>query len=130
MIDGVARRDVWSALSDLYLDSDPALSYEHCAYTLATSAYALPELRRILFDEVHPALYLNLLSITGVWTGFDDDWLAQRIVHQQSVPRWRRARGWLMHHWARALWRELKPRIVDYRSGRRYFLPLSLKESA
>lgn len=130
MNESVSRRAVWSALSDLYLDSDPALAYEHCAYTLAASPYSLAELHQILFAEVHPALYSNLLSSTGIWTGFDDDWLAQRIMHQQSIPRWRRARGWLQLSSARALWHEIEPRIVDYRSGRRYFLPLPLIESA
>lgn len=128
--DLVARRKAWSALSDLYLDTDPALSYEHAACTLAQSAYAMPELRDILFTEVHPALYLNLLGIAGIWSGFDDDWLAQRIVDQQAAPRWGRARGWLLLHYARALWRELEPRIVDYRCGRRTFLPLPAAESA
>ncbi len=128
--DLAARRSAWSALSDLYLDTDPALSYEHCACTLAKSAYALPELRNILFAEVHPALYFNLLDVAGVWDGFDDDWLAQRILDQQAVPRWRRARGWLLLHYTRALWRELEPRIVDYRCGRRTFLAFPTTESA
>lgn len=130
MKDFPARRGVWVALSDLYLDNEPSSFYENCACSLAASPYALSELREILLAEVHPALYVNLLGVAGIWSGFDEDWLVQRILRQQTLPRWRRARGWLMHHCARSLWRELEPRIVDYRCGRRYFLPLPIAESA
>jgi len=108
----VARADVWRALSDLYLDQPcrPALLRE-TVRVLARSTCSEDELRRILFDEVHPVVYRNLCATAGVWDGFDADWLATRILANRRRPRWLRARGVCLRGYARRLWNAIAPRV-------------------
>jgi hypothetical protein len=109
--DLAARRPVWQALSDLYLDTvaSPA-EIGGNARILAESPYTEVELRRILQEEINPACLRNLFSVAGVWTGFDSDRLQSRILA-------RSARGL---HWP--------PRLLPLpRSVRRQFAALLLR---
>jgi hypothetical protein len=74
------RRPVWDALSTLFLDTDVSLDLEHRAAVLTASPYSIAELERILSDEVFPICSWNLLSVAGVWTGFDQGWLEDQIL--------------------------------------------------
>lgn len=103
------RRPVWLALSELYLDTHPA--WHRVAAQCARSPFDLTELRRILFDEVHPVVGSNLRSVAGVWDGFDEDRLVAAIMARQRGPCFRLA--WWEDR--RYPWRELKPRIAALR---------------
>jgi hypothetical protein len=111
------RIPVWTALSELYLDTDVALSYEYIVRTLAASPYSLDALHEMLMYDVHPALYPNLMSVAGEWAGFDQDWLVERIAAVRRQPRWRRR----MSQWLRfdidTHWRALTPMIQAARSA-------------
>jgi hypothetical protein len=75
------RKPVWVALSEFYLDTelqDSAL--RHIALTFLNSPYTLEEVRSINKYEVFPILQANLLSPAGVWAGFDEDWLVDKIT--------------------------------------------------
>ena len=48
--------------------------------TLRESGYTLPELEHILRTEVAPIVGGNLLSVVGVWSGFDLNWLEAQIL--------------------------------------------------
>ncbi len=74
------RRRVWLALSDMFLDTDTALSRAWRVSELARSPYSLAELEDILVHEVYPVCSANLRSVAGEWAGFDADWLEQRIL--------------------------------------------------
>ena len=76
----------------------------------------LDELRRILFDEVHPAVRGNLMVSAGVWSGFDADWLCARIAERRQRPRWLRLPSVILAAAARASWAELESRIVRLRA--------------
>ena len=112
-----ARIPVWVALSDLYLDTDVTLSYDHIVRTLAASPYPLDALHEMLMYDVHPALYMNLMSVAGEWAGFDEAWLLERIEAVRRQPRWRRR----ISHWSvrdiGVQWRVLVPMIVAARSA-------------
>lgn len=112
-----ARRPVWLALSDLYLDTEYRSFVRVAARELALSTYTPDELRAILFDEVHPILAHNLCVTTGVWERFDQAWLADCILAQQRRPRWLRARGRCLRRYAILLWRLLEPRIERARAS-------------
>ena len=106
-----ARIPVWNALSDLYLDTDVSLSHDYIVRTLVASPYSLDELHEMLMYDVHPALYRNLMSMTGEWAGFDEAWLRERIATIRRQPRWRRR---ITHWFARDIgvqWRTLEPMI-------------------
>ena len=59
------RRDVWIALSDLFLDTDVRLSYPYIARVLAASPYSTNELALIFQNEVAPAVESNLFEVAG-----------------------------------------------------------------
>jgi anti-sigma factor RsiW len=88
--DLVDRRPVWAALANLYLDTELSPNdREHLAQALAGSPYAVAKLRRILLTEVHPACVQNLRAVAGVWSGFDPEWLEQRILRRRRASvRW------------------------------------------
>jgi len=78
------RRKVWDAWSELYLDTEITSKWEDgIAGLLAKSPYGRDALEIILWSEVHPACFLNILSVAGVWEGFDSDWLAARILRRR-----------------------------------------------
>jgi hypothetical protein len=111
------RERVWIALSDLYLDADVDDVIAPCARVLAQSPFSRDELHAILFDEVHPVLVVNLLSVAGEWAGFDAAWLCARIRERRmawwpplTFSRWR-LRGEM-----RALWQRVDAIIAVLRS--------------
>lgn len=110
------RIPVWAALSELYLDTDVTLCYDSVARTLAASPYAHDELERILVDEVHPALYFNLLDVAGEWAGFDEAWLVERVQAVRRRPLWRRRLAHLSFGMVRDDWQALVPLIRNARA--------------
>ena len=101
------RRPLWIALSDLYLDTEP--NWQRVASICAASPFEIAELQRILFDEVHPVVHLNLWSVAGVWEGFDEDWLVTSILARKRKPLFRLP--WPER--LRSPWRELKVHIIS-----------------
>jgi hypothetical protein len=85
-----ARRPVWWALSDLFLDTElDELAYNYIARTCVDSPYSLKECEEILWDEVYPICIGNLFSMTGVWGAFDQEWLEYEITRHVSTWRFR-----------------------------------------
>jgi hypothetical protein len=75
------RTPVWVAMAELYLDTeltDSTISY--IARTCASSPYSERELERIMFAEVWPAFCPNLLNVAGEWTGWDEDFVQQKVL--------------------------------------------------
>jgi len=87
------RKPVWFALSGLWLDTELTdLDIHHIATVMVDSGYSLSELRVICDSEIAPIVYKNLLTPVGVWSGFDETWLAQQIITQMNKPkRWQDA---------------------------------------
>ena len=111
--DLAARREGWTALAELYLDDDVAVRHAHIAAVLAASPYAAETLRRMLLQDVHPRLAPNLLSVTGVWQGFDHAWLSAAIQRGEGVQRWP---AWRTRAYPREQWRLLLPRLLALRA--------------
>lgn len=78
--DLAARRPVWEALSELFLDTDVSVGRQWRIERLAASPYEVDEIEHILVDEVYPVCKYNLLSVAGVWDGFDLPWLEAQIL--------------------------------------------------
>ena len=64
-----ARRAAWTALSELFLDTEPDL--DGIVRALAATGLSVAQLEAILRHEVAPVLGLNLRSVAGVWQAFD-----------------------------------------------------------
>ena len=82
----IARRPVWEALSDMFLDTDVSLNRNWRVVVLAKSPYSVDQLQTILVDEVYPVCKYNLLSVAGEWAGFDQAWLEGKILRRLGSP--------------------------------------------
>jgi hypothetical protein len=73
------RRQLWSAMSDLYLDTEVRWDLPWLARRMAESDFSRTELERIFKFEVTPVVHGNMLDVAGEWAGFQDEWLFQAI---------------------------------------------------
>lgn len=74
------RIPIWMALSNLYLDTELSKKdFNYIASQIIESPYSLEEVKRINKYEVFPILQVNLLNVAGVWDGFDEAWLIEKI---------------------------------------------------
>jgi hypothetical protein len=116
--DILARRPVWQALSDLFLDTDTSLTRDWRIRELAESPYSVEELEEILVTEVYPVCRWNLLSVAGEWSGFDPEWLEDKITRRVN-SRFRVLHtfnlGWITVH-ASVEWRATKIGVRSRRS--------------
>jgi hypothetical protein len=88
-----AKRPVWIALAELYLDTEhTARDLERIAEVLARSPFSVSQLREIELWEVAPVVGCNLRRPAGVWAGFDADWLVRACAERaQRRPGFLRA---------------------------------------
>lgn len=79
------RLKAWSALSDLFLDTELAdEDYARIARLVAETGYATDEVQEILWQEVYPVLAPNLMHVAGVWDGWPEGWLLENIKVSNS----------------------------------------------
>lgn len=75
------RKPIWIALSEFYLDTElDDATLRHISFIIIDSPYTFKEVKRINKYEIFPVLQSNLLSPAGVWAGFDEEWLVERIT--------------------------------------------------
>lgn len=75
------RKPIWIALSEFYLDTELQESdFRRIAFKIIESPYPMDEVKEINKYEVFPVLQPNLLSVAGVWAGFDENWLVNCIT--------------------------------------------------
>lgn len=53
----------------------------------------------MLRHDVFPILYSNLLSVAGVWEGFDEAWLLEQVETRRATER-----GWVKGLGESAVW--------------------------
>jgi len=83
------RSGIWLALSDLYLDTELSDNdFKYIAKKIQESPYDIEEVKHINRYELYPLLYPNLLSIFGIWSGFDKEELAASITDRLSRKSW------------------------------------------
>lgn len=74
-------------MSELWLDTElDDEDHRRIASVLRGSRYTIPELEAICRSEVAPVVSGNLLSVAGVWAGFDSAWLEQEILQRLRRP--------------------------------------------
>ncbi|WP_299432068.1 hypothetical protein [uncultured Maribacter sp.] len=79
------RKPIWIALSNFYLDTElEEYALKSIAKKIIESPYSLNKVKEINTYELFPVLHYNLISVAGVWTGFDEDWLTNSIIDSLS----------------------------------------------
>jgi hypothetical protein len=107
------RRPVWSALSELFLDTNlQDNGLDRITKVLAQSPYSIEQLADILLWEVYPACRQNVISIAGEWGGFDPEWLEAKIHGGPSSfgTLWASTAGRLGRFLSQD-WRNIKSRV-------------------
>jgi hypothetical protein len=90
------RKPLWLALSELWLDTElDEGDLQRISRIMVESALSIEELREIYLIEVAPIVSPNLLTVAGVWDGFDEEWLYSKILRNlQHRPRRTRFMAW------------------------------------
>ncbi len=79
------RRHIWVALSDLYIDNElQPFEIQSIAKVFKASSFTLDEIHDINRQDVFPVLKHNLLTVAGIWTGFEEEELIKAIVNHKS----------------------------------------------
>jgi hypothetical protein len=82
----VRRLPVWTALSELFLDTElTATDHARIARIVEASGYSLARLDNIMRKEMLPAFGGNLLSIAGEWAGWSEDQVA--VIMRDTLNR-------------------------------------------
>ena len=81
------RLRLWSALSDLFLDTEiDDHTFGYIARVIREDGYTSEEAEHVLWQEVYPVLEANLRSVAGVWAGWPDEWLIRNIRVSSTPP--------------------------------------------
>ena len=84
-IDLAARRPVWVALSELWLDTElDEADLRRIAGVLAASPLDAADLECAYRWEVAPVVAGNLVVPAGVWDAFDPDWLCAEAAKRMG----------------------------------------------
>lgn len=118
------REPVWTALSELWLDTEIAdQDLDRIAHVMAESDFDVATLREIYLIEVAPVVSRNLLGVAGVWTGFDERWLRSAIIHNlRHRPRYLQFLAWfpptrrMMTHATEEYWTKLVELVAKRRA--------------
>ena len=111
--------DVWSALSDFFLDTETRRFLPRTAWICARSGL---DWERLLREQVAPVVAQNLVDVAGDWAGFPDDWLFSSIRAHGSkgeTPLSRR----LVREMS-GLWEALRQLVVYLSTASQSELPL------
>ncbi|AMR27139.1 hypothetical protein A0257_08475 [Hymenobacter psoromatis] len=84
------RWPVWQVLADMYLDTElQPNELRHTAEVCVVSGFTWLEIKQINYDEVAPALWVNLHDVAGVWGYWDPEWLRARLTASYTGTRHR-----------------------------------------
>jgi len=115
------RKAVWSAFSDLFLDTDVTLNYHYIIRVCGASKLTMEELEYILKYEVAPVALPNLYCVAGEWAGFDEEWLITEICKLEKREEGFRNRvsNFLsklgMNDYTAKHWLAIAPQIQNFR---------------
>jgi hypothetical protein len=114
------RKPVWVALSEFYLDTElSSEDFDRIVTVFRQSGYTLKELKEIDLYEVFTLLQANLLSATGVWASFKEEWLVSecgKLYEKRSHIGHRMICRFLncIFYWMRrGYWKEIEKRMTS-----------------
>ena len=68
-------RPVWSALADLFLDTEVRWFLPRAAHEAVVAGFSWEETQHALLFQVGPVVEHNLADVAGEWAGWPDEWL-------------------------------------------------------
>ena len=112
-----ARREVWIALSDLWLDTELDDSrLDEIAAVVCGSGFSRDEVQAIFHYELAPFLGWNCLIAAGECSGFDADWVCEQAAKRMGKPSLLKrilVGTGIMTYAARDAWQEVERRAFD-----------------
>lgn len=91
MTPDTTRLDLWTAISDLFLDTEVRVNAPFVAVSCVQSGYDEALLEHVLVHEVARVLGQNLIQVAGEWAMFPRDYLAKALREvSRPVSRLRR----------------------------------------
>lgn len=92
------RTPIWIALSKFYLDTElQSYEFRHIAKVIKESRFSLAEVKIMNSYEVFPVLWTNSITVAGVWSGFDEEWLVKEII--VSLKKRNRIKDFFLRLW-------------------------------
>ncbi len=78
-------KPIWEAISRLWLDTElDSGDLLEIARILKKSGLSSHDLQQIYLFDVAPAVFMNLYVTAGAWNGFDQNWLADKIIKRKN----------------------------------------------
>jgi hypothetical protein len=120
-----ARRELWSAMSELFLDTEVRWYIPAVARSVADAPFSAEEVDRIWYHEAMPEFKGNLLVVAGEWAALTYD-ESRLIARAGREPRWleqwwaRRVSGMMSPIWAATCLLADRLRREDIAARRRY----------
>ncbi|ACT59596.1 DUF7079 family protein [Hirschia baltica] len=110
------RQIAWVAMHVLFLDADVEADYLlSAAQTCAKTDYSLKELEQIFWNEVYPAMRLNIWSVAGEWCPLKSEDLTQIILRKHRFDRQIWLKG--MRRYPLEYWEKLKNEVCQIRQN-------------
>lgn len=83
------KNHIISLLSEFYLDTElDENSIKRIVLLLKKEKLPLSEILEINREEVYPVLAYNLISVAGIWQGFDEEDLIKEVNKYSQKTRW------------------------------------------
>lgn len=92
------RTPIWIALSKFYLDTElQSYEFRYIAKVIKESRFSLAEVKIMNSYEVFPVLWKNSITVAGVSSGFDEQWLVKEII--VSLKKRNRIKDFFLRFW-------------------------------
>lgn len=110
------RLPLWTALADLFLDTDVMHCVPHVARVIVEGGWRVEEAEDLLRWEVRPAFYRNLFNIAGEWAGWHPYEVRRAVLDArgEKLGRFLIGRNRFM---PRAAWRAVVVEVERLRQG-------------
>lgn len=109
--DAVDRLAVWEAMQMFWMDTAPDIVLANTAKICAQSKYSIKELRLIYWNEVRPAVSYNMKMSAPEWTGFNTEFLIERILNKHKYGR--KLPIMCLHRYSNLWWNKLETEIIN-----------------
>lgn len=109
------RQTLWDEMQMVWMDTDIDEFFPRIVAVCAASKYSLSELEQIFWNEVEPAVGVNLWDIAGEWRGFIREELAKLILQKHRFGAGKPLT--FLRPYADRIWGRLAAEIINQRKA-------------